>query len=48
MLQITGRRGGYYGCFTHHRKSKEVCKNKFLIHRLKLEKFVVDKVEAAV
>lgn len=45
MLQITGRRGGYYGCFTHHRKSKEVCKNKFLIHRLKLERFVVDKVK---
>jgi hypothetical protein len=45
MLQITGRRGGYYGCFTHHRKNKEVCKNKFLIHRLKLERFVVDKVK---
>lgn len=45
MLQITGRRGGYYGCFTHHRKSKEACRNKNLIHRLKLEKFVIEKVK---
>lgn len=45
MLQITGRRGGYYGCFTHHRKSKTACKNKFLVHRIKLEKFVIEKVK---
>ncbi|NUN06150.1 MAG: recombinase family protein [Bdellovibrio sp.] len=46
FLQITGRRGGYYGCYTHHRKDKSACSNKRLINRPKVESKVIEKVQS--
>ncbi|MBK8202633.1 MAG: recombinase family protein [Bdellovibrionales bacterium] len=37
MLQITGRKGGFFGCFVHHRKDKSKCSNKRTISRRKIE-----------
>jgi len=46
FLQITGRRGGYYGCYTHHRKDKTACNNRRLINRVKVESKVIEKVQS--
>lgn len=45
MIQITGRRGGYIGCYTHHRKDPERCSVSRLIQRRKLETKVIDAVK---
>lgn len=37
MLQITGRKGGFFGCFVHHRKDKSKCSNRRTISRRKIE-----------
>lgn len=37
MLQITGRKGGFFGCFMHHRKDKSKCSNRRTISRRKIE-----------
>jgi hypothetical protein len=47
MLQITGRNGGYYGCFIHHRKDNTKCTNKRLISRRKVESKVVEALKTA-
>lgn len=46
FLQITGRRGGYYGCYTHNRKDKTACSNKRLINRIKVESKVIEKIQS--
>lgn len=46
MLQITGRRGGYYGCFMHYRKDASRCSNKRLLNREKVEGRVIETLKA--
>lgn len=46
MLQITGQKGGYYGCYMNHRKDKDRCKNNRLMSRKKAEKKVCDLVKS--
>lgn len=40
MLQITGRKGGFFGCFVHHRKDRSKCSNRRTISRRKIESAV--------
>ncbi|MCM2354120.1 MAG: recombinase family protein [Pseudobdellovibrio sp.] len=42
MLQITGQKGGYYGCIIHHRKDKTRCSNNRLLSRKKAESKIID------
>lgn len=44
FLQISGKSGGYMGCYLHHRKDRKACVNKRLINRSKVEKAVVKKI----
>lgn len=44
FLQITGNKGGYYGCPTHHRKDATKCSNQRLINRLKIEQKIIEVV----
>ena len=37
LCLVSGRRDGYYGCWTHHRKDKTQCSNNKLLSRKKLE-----------
>lgn len=37
MLQITGEKGGFYGCYMNHRKDKTRCNNSRLLSRKKAE-----------
>lgn len=37
MLQITGQKGGFYGCYMNHRKDKARCGNSRLLSRKKAE-----------
>ena len=46
MLQITGRKGGYYGCWMHHRKDRTKCSNKRLVGRKKIELKVTNALSA--
>ena len=41
MLQVTGQKGGFYGCYQHHRKDKIACANNRLLSRKKSEAKVV-------
>jgi len=41
MLQITGRKGGFYGCSMNHRKDKSRCSNNRLLSRKKAEARIV-------
>lgn len=45
MLQITGRKGGFFGCFIHHRKDKYKCSNRRTISRKKIESAVVEELK---
>lgn len=47
MLQVTGTKGGFYGCYAHHRKGDSVCANSRLLKRAKVETKVVDAVQTA-
>jgi hypothetical protein len=42
MLLVAGQRGGYYGCYTHHRKNKNLCSNNRLLGRKKVEPQVIE------
>lgn len=42
MLQITGQKGGFYGCYMNHRKDKTRCSNNRLLSRKKAEAKVAD------
>lgn len=42
MIQITGQKGGFYGCYMHHRKDKTRCDNSRLLSRKKAEAKVVE------
>lgn len=42
MLLVAGQRGGYYGCYTHHRKSKNLCSNNRLLGRKKIEPQIIN------
>jgi hypothetical protein len=44
MLQITGRNGGYFGCYLHHRKDPKSCTNNRLISKKKLEQKLIPHV----
>ncbi len=37
LQQVTGTKGGFYGCFTHHRKDPKACTNGRLLKRSKVE-----------
>ncbi|MBY0314580.1 MAG: recombinase family protein [Bdellovibrionales bacterium] len=37
MLQVTGQKGGFYGCYMNHRKDKSRCNNNRLLSRKKAE-----------
>lgn len=37
MLQITGQKGGFYGCYMNHRKDSSQCNNSRLLSRKKAE-----------
>lgn len=45
MLQVSGKSGGYFGCYNYHRKNKEICSNKRVIKRSKIEAVVIDKLQ---
>jgi ssDNA-binding Zn-finger/Zn-ribbon topoisomerase 1 len=42
MLQITGQKGGFYGCYMNHRKDKTRCGNSRLLSRKKAEAKITD------
>lgn len=42
MLQITGQKGGFYGCYMNHRKDKTRCDNSRLLSRKKAEAKVTE------
>jgi DNA invertase Pin-like site-specific DNA recombinase len=42
MLQITGQKGGFYGCYMNHRKDKTRCGNNRLLSRKKAEAKIAD------
>lgn len=46
MLQITGRKGGFFGCFIHHRKNKSKCSNRRTISRRKIESAVANELKS--
>ncbi len=46
MLQITGRKGGFYGCSMNHRKDKTRCSNNRLLSRKKAETKITELLKA--
>ena len=46
MLQITGQKGGFYGCYMFYRKDKTRCSNNRLMGRKKAEKKVCDQISS--
>lgn len=45
MVQISGKGGGYYGCYNAKRKS---CKNKLIISRKRVEKIIVEELKTRI
>jgi Recombinase zinc beta ribbon domain len=45
MIQISGKAGGYYGCYNHKRKT---CSNKMLIQRIKVEKQILEHLKTQI
>lgn len=46
MLQVTGRKGGFYGCSMSHRKDKTRCSNNRLLSRKKAEAKITELLKA--
>lgn len=46
MYQVSGTKGGFFGCYVHHRKNTEACKNNRLIGRRRLEPRIAELVRS--
>lgn len=45
MLLVSNQKGGYYGCYTHHRKDESKCSNKRVLSRMKIEALVIKSLQ---